>query len=63
MAQQPEKSPCQRVGPLQDVSGMDWGGQGGAVGGLAAADWAGQLSVPQEEVHFSTPPPPPPTES
>lgn len=53
MAQQPEKSPCQRVGPLQDVSGVDcWGGvREGALGGLAAADWPEQLSVPQEEVH------------
>lgn len=38
---------------------LEWtgGAREGAVGGLAAADWAGQLSVPQEEVHFSTPPP------
>lgn len=31
---------------------LEWtgGAREGAVGGLAAADWAGQLSVPQEEV-------------
>lgn len=52
------EEPVPAGGPF---AGCLWNGLGGAregaVGGLAAADWAGQLSVPQEEVHFSTPPP------
>lgn len=48
MAQQPERSPCQRVGLLQDVSGVDCWGQGGGRWRVVAADWTRQLSVPQE---------------
>lgn len=48
MAQQPERSPCQGAGRLQDVPRVERGKEGRGLQEAVAADWTGQPSIPQE---------------